>query len=53
MDVIQRFEAQHRAFSVSPVDLQAHEDVKDDIYGEAASKEVFEGTMKRNRNPKV
>jgi hypothetical protein len=45
--------AQHRAFSVSPSDLKAHKDVKDDIYGEAASKEVFKGTMERNRNPKV
>jgi len=45
--------AQHQAFSVSPADLRAHEDVKGDIYGEAASKEVFKGTMKRNRNPKV
>ncbi|MHB8074228.1 hypothetical protein [Desulfosporosinus fructosivorans] len=46
-------EIKHQAFSVSPADLQAHEDVLDDIYGEAASKEVFKGTMKRNRNPKV
>lgn len=45
--------AQHRSFSLSPADLKAHKDVKDDIYGEAASKEVFKGTMERNRNPKV
>ncbi|MEK6264315.1 MAG: hypothetical protein N2B06_06040 [Clostridium sp.] len=45
--------AQHRSFSLSPADLKAHKDVKDDIYGEAASKAVFKGTMERNRNPKV
>jgi hypothetical protein len=45
--------AQHRSFSLIPSDLKAHKDVKDNIYGQAASKEVFSGTMERNRNPKV
>lgn len=45
--------AQHQAFSVSKADLQAHEDVKDDIYGQEARKEVFKQTLRTARNPKV
>jgi len=45
--------AQHRAFLVSPEDILAYEEGKGDICGEIANIEVFKGTMKSNRNPKM